>query len=71
MASVFEILKFVCLSEVAHRSFCVKLSALISELRISSKNHIKVLEYSTYRFTFGLFLKLRKTTFLWCADEDF
>ena len=43
------------LSEVAHRSFWVKLSGLISELRIR--------EHSTYRFIFGLFLKLRKSTF--------
>ena len=27
----FEIMKFVFLSEVAHRSFCVKFSFLISE----------------------------------------
>ena len=43
------------LSEVAHRSFWVKLSGLISELRIR--------EHSTYRFIFGLFLKLRKSSF--------
>ena len=34
----------------------------------SSKNHIKVREYSTYRLIFGLVLKLQK---LWCANEAF
>ena len=36
----FEILKFVFLSEFAHRSFCVKFSCLIRNLE-PSKNHIK------------------------------
>ena len=35
----FEILKFVFLSKVAHRSFCVKFSGLISELRILEKSY--------------------------------
>ena len=30
----FEILKFLFLSEVAHKLFCVKLSGLISKLKI-------------------------------------
>ena len=61
--SIFvKILKIVFLSEVAHESFCVKFSGLISELRIL-KNHIEVHEYSTYRFIVGLFLKLRKSNF--------
>jgi len=65
----------VFLSEVAHRAFSVKFSGLTSELRIL-ENHIKVREYSTYTFIFGLFLKVRKSTFqgkkdLWCADEAF
>ena len=46
-------------SEVAHKSFCVKFSGLISKLK-SLKNHIKVRKYATYRLTFGLFLKLKK-----------
>ena len=44
----FKILKFVFLSEVAPKSFCVKFSGL------------KVRKYSTYRLIFGLFLKLKK-----------
>ena len=35
---VFELLKFVFLSEVAHRSFCVKFSGFLSELRILEKS---------------------------------
>ena len=62
----FEILKFVFLSEVVGKSFCVKFSGLISKLKKSSKNHIKVHKYSTYRLIFGLFLKLKK---LWRANE--
>ena len=65
------------MSEVAHRSFCVKFSGLIIEL-IILENYIEVLEYSKHKFIFGLFLKLRKSTFqekkkkdLWCADEAF
>ena len=54
-----EILKFVFLSEVAHKSFCVKFGGLISKLKIV-ENHIKVHEYSTYRLPFGFFLKLKK-----------
>ena len=38
---VFELLKFVFLSEVAHRSFCVKFSGLLSELRILEKSQCK------------------------------
>ena len=34
----FEILKFVVLFEAAHRSFCVKFSGLLSELRILEKS---------------------------------
>ena len=49
------------LSEVAHNLFCVKFRGLISKLKIrSSKNHINVREYSTYRLIFGLFLKLKE-----------
>ena len=55
----FEILKFVLLSEVASRSFCVEFSGLISEIRILEKP----CEYSTYIFISGLFLKLTKSTF--------
>ena len=40
-------------------TFRVKLGGLISKLRIL-ENHIKVLEYSTWRLIFGLFLKLNK-----------
>ena len=40
-------------------TFRVKLSGLISKQE-SSKNHIKVREYSTWRLIFGLFLKLNK-----------
>ena len=50
------------MSEVAHRSFCVKFSGLIIEL-IILENYIEVLEYSKHKFIFGLFLKLRKSTF--------
>ena len=35
----FEILKFVFLSEVAHKSFCVKFSGLISKLKILEKSY--------------------------------
>ena len=35
----FEVLKFVFLSEVAHKSFCVKFSGLISKLKILKKSH--------------------------------
>ena len=52
-------MKFVFLSEVAHKSSCVKFSGLISKLKILKKNHIKVREYSTYRLIFGPFLKLK------------
>ena len=45
------------LSEVAHRSFGAK----FSELRILEKSQVR--EYSPYRFIFGLFLKVRKSTF--------
>ena len=34
-----EILKFVFLSEVAHKSFCVKFSGLISKLKILEKSY--------------------------------
>ena len=40
-------------------SVCVKFSGLLVNLE-SSKNHIKVCEYSMYRNIFGLFLKLNK-----------
>ena len=33
----FEILEFVFLSEVSHRSFCVKFSGVISKLKILEK----------------------------------
>ena len=33
----FEILKFVFLSEVVHKSFCVKFSAIISKFKILEK----------------------------------
>ena len=53
----FEILKFVFLSEVAHKSFCVKFSGLKSKRKILEKSaNIQ----STYRLVFGLFLKLKK-----------
>ena len=35
----FEILKFVFLSEFAHKSFCVKFSGLISKLKILEKSY--------------------------------
>ena len=35
----FEILKFVFLSEVAHKSFCVKSSGVISKLKILEKSY--------------------------------
>ena len=35
----FEILNFVFLSEVAHKSFCVKFSGLISKLKILDKSY--------------------------------
>ena len=38
-SKIFEILKFVFLSEVAHKSFCVKFSDLISKLKILEKSH--------------------------------
>ena len=64
----YEILKFVFLSEVEHKSFCVKfLLVLLANLK-SSKNHIKMREYSTYRLIFGFFLKVKK---LLCANEAF
>ena len=43
-SKIFQILKFVFLSKVAHKSFCVKFSGLISKLKIL-ENHIKVREY--------------------------
>ena len=56
------------LSEVEHKSFCVKfLLVLFANLK-SSKNHIKIRKYSTCRLIFGLFLKLKK---LWRANEAF
>ena len=36
---LIEIFKFVFLSKVAHRSFSVKFSGLISELRILEKSY--------------------------------
>ena len=38
-STFFEILKFVFLSEVADKSFCVKFSALISKLKILDKSY--------------------------------
>ena len=52
----FEILKFVFLSEVAHKSFCVKFSGLQSKRKNVKSANIQ----STYRLVFGLFLKLKK-----------
>ena len=52
----FEILKFVFLSEVAHKSFCVKFSGLKSKRKNVKSANIQ----STYRLVFGLFLKLKK-----------
>ena len=46
-------------AEVAHKLFCVKLSGLISELKILEKS-IYVGEYSTYGLIFGLFLKIQR-----------
>ena len=38
-AKFFKILKFVFLSEVADKSFCVKFSGLISKLKILEKSY--------------------------------
>ena len=53
LCKFFEILKFVFLSEVAHKSFCIKFSGLISKLKIL-ENHIKLREYSMQRTDFYL-----------------
>ena len=53
----FEILKFVFLSEFAHRSFCVKFSCLIRNLE-SSKNHrffIKFRIFNVQIYVWSLF----------------
>ena len=63
----FEILNFVFLSEVANKSFWVKFSGLLK----SSKNHIKVREYSTNRLIFSHFLKPKKFVLLQCSLPNY
>ena len=46
-STFFEILKFVFLSEVADKSFCVKFSALISKLKILDKSYPRIFNVQT------------------------
>ena len=67
----FEVLNFVFLSEIAHKSFCVKFSGLTEANLKSSKNHIKVREYSTYRLIFSHFLKPKKFSVRQCSLPNY
>ena len=49
------------MSEVAHRSFCVEVSGLISERRILEKSYLSLRKFNLQISI--LFLKLRKSTF--------
>ena len=56
--SIFsEILKFMSSSEVAHRSFCIKFSGLISELRILEKKELEILTLPRIFFLIFSFLQ--------------
>ena len=51
-AKFFKILKFVFLSEVADKSFCIKFSGLISKLKILKKSYLslQIFNIETYIF---------------------
>ena len=63
----FEILKFVFLSEVAHKSFWVKFSGLISKLKILKKSCLSPRIFNAQTYIWSPF-KAKK---LWCANETF
>ena len=51
----FEILKFVFLSEVANKSFCVKFSGLISKLKIFKKSYKSLRIFNVQTYIWSLF----------------
>ena len=54
-SKVFEILKFVLLSEVAHKSFRVKFRGVISKLKILEKSHLSPRILNVQNYTWSLF----------------